>query len=61
MQWINSVIFTHTKKLFECDWFEQLLMTDFAMFSQKSDIIFYEERFNLFTLYGRLAKSSELN
>ena len=36
-------------------------MTDFAMFSQKSDIIFYEERFNLFTLYGRLAKSSELN
>ena len=33
-------------------------MTDFTMFSRKSDIIFYEERFNLFALYGRLSKAS---
>ena len=36
-------------------------MTDFAMFSQKSDITFYEERLNLFALYGGLAKSSEFD
>ena len=36
-------------------------MTDFAMFSQKSDVTFYEERLNLFVLYGGLAKSSEFD
>ena len=36
-------------------------MTDFTLFSRKSEKIFCEERFNLFALYGGLEKSSEFN
>ena len=54
--------FTCTKELLKRDWFEQSLMTDFTMFGRKSEKkLFSEERFDLFALYGGLAKSGKFN
>ena len=43
--------FTCTKKLFKRDWFEQSLMTDFIMFSRKSEKKYSMKRDLIYSLF----------